>query len=78
MNNNVGDNASYDIGILQDNRYKPGMNTAGNNVQPSASNTWINHNEVIENNNFFSTGFGTVSNTRTAMRQIQFALKLVF
>ena len=56
MNNNVGDNASYDIGILQDNRYKPGMNTAGNNVQPSASNTWINHNEVIENNSFFSTG----------------------
>jgi hypothetical protein len=39
----------------------------------------LNHpNWGDPNTNFFSSGFGTIGGTRTAMRQMQFALKLVF
>ncbi len=39
----------------------------------------LNHpNWGSPNSNFFSGGFGTISGTRTAMRHMQFALKLVF
>jgi hypothetical protein len=39
----------------------------------------INHpNWATPNNNFFSSAFGTITGTRTSMRQQQFALKLIF
>ena len=39
----------------------------------------LNHpNWGDPNTNFYSGGFGTIAGTRTAMRQMQFALKLVF
>ena len=39
----------------------------------------LNHpNWGDPNTNFYSSGFGTIAGTRTAMRQMQFALKVVF
>lgn len=39
----------------------------------------LNHpNWGDPNTNFYSSGFGTITGTRTSMRQMQFALKLVF
>ncbi len=51
-NNDVDNNKVWDIGLSQDNRWQPGMGTAGPNVQPSASNPWLVQNVDVVDNNF--------------------------
>ena len=51
-NNDLDNNKVWDIGLSQDNRWQPGMGTAGPNVQPSASNPWLIQNIAVLNNNF--------------------------
>ncbi len=57
MNNNLSNNSTWDIGLTQDDRYKPGLSYEPASIQPSASDPWLIENETIENNVFAdSTG----------------------
>ena len=47
-NNTFSGNTVWDVGLSQDNRYEPGMSTAG--VNPTAACPWIVNNIDIANN----------------------------
>ena len=55
-NNRFHGNAIWDVGLTQDNRWEPGMSTAGASVQPSTYNPWLVQSETIVNNDFSGTG----------------------
>jgi len=50
FNNTFSNNSVWDFGQSQDNRYLPGMSTAG--VQPTAACPWVVKNVVAANNDF--------------------------
>jgi trimeric autotransporter adhesin len=57
INNTVYDNTTWDIGLTQDDRYKPGLSYEPAAIQPSTSNPWMVQNITVENNVFAdSTG----------------------
>ena len=56
FNNDLSDSTVWGVGLTQDNRYQPGMGTAGASVQPSTANPWRVHNITIANNAFRSSG----------------------
>ena len=50
-------NSTWDIGLTQDDRYKPGLSYEPAAIQPSSSNPWLIQNETVQNNVFAdSTG----------------------
>ena len=57
VNNTVYNNSTWDIGLTQDDRYKPGLSYEPAAIQPSSSNPWLIRNETVQNNVFAdSTG----------------------